>query len=260
MWRITFIIFACIMPLRLVSQEIKGATGRWVIANITPEQAKEKAIEEAKKEALKMAGFEEQIKASDVLATLDANDKNTQVFNSFSSIELQGAVTGYTIVKHDEEKNAIDGKLYAVVVINATVKKYHTKADPEFKIAVGGLRSNGYKHGEPITFSVLPNKDGYLKVFLFENTDVASVVFPNDYEPNRRFRAKEKIVFPTGDIDYTAEKSSTENLEHNMLLFVYTKSDVPFYGAATYPRVLGWVNGMEPNEREVIVENVLITE
>jgi hypothetical protein len=258
MWRITLIILACAMPLRLASQDIKGATGRWVIANITPELAKEKAIEEAKKEALRMAGIEENLKASDVLSTIDANNKNMQIFSSFSSIELQGAITNYTIVEDTQEKNSTDGKFYAVVVIDATVKKYHSTVDPEFRINVSGLRSNGYKNGEAITFSVLPNKDGYLKVFLFENTDVASVVFPNDYEPNRRFRAKEKVAFPTVGIDYTAEKSTDEKLEHNLLLFVYTKSDIPFYGVATYPRVLGWVNGIEPNEREVIVENILI--
>jgi hypothetical protein len=260
MYRFVILALCLSVAQHLFSQEIKGAEGRWEIVNITPELARDRAIEEAKKKALRMAGIEEHIKVTETLAKFDANDRSTQIYNEFSSSEQRGAISDYTIVKDTQEKNSRDGKFYAVVVIDARVKKYHSTVDPEFKVNVSGLRSNGYKNGEAITFSVLPNKDGYLKVFLFENTDVASVVFPNDYELNRRFKAKEKVAFPTVGIDYTAEKSTDKKLEHNLLLFVYTKSDIPFYGDTTYPRVLGWVNGIEPNEREVIVENILITE
>jgi hypothetical protein len=249
------------MSQRLFSQEIKGAEGRWAVANITPEQARDRAIEEAKKEALRKAGIEENIKVSETLSNIDANDRNTQVFNSFSSVELRGAVADYTIVKDDLEKNDIDGKFYAVVVIDATVKKYHATADPEFKISVTGLRTNGYKNGDALIFSVLPNKEGYLKIFLFENTETASLIFPNDYEPNRRFSAKETASFPTNaTINYVAEKNSGDPMESNILLFVYTKTDIPFYGTITYPRILNWVNTIEPNMRDVAVEYILITE
>jgi hypothetical protein len=262
MWRITLVVLAFAMPLRLASQEVRGAAGRWVIANISPEQAREKALEEAKKEALKMAGIEEHIKDTRTLAVLDANDRNTQVFNAFSSIELRGAVTDYTIVKDDVEKSSLDGKLYAVVVIDATVKKYHTTADPEFKIAVSGLRPNGYRNGDPITFAVMPNKAGFLKIFLFDYADGTTLLFPNSYEPNRMLAAKKAATFPVNAdiLDYIATKENADtDTESNVLLFVYTKTDIPFYGDITYPRILGWVNAMEPDVREVVVRQTLIT-
>jgi hypothetical protein len=245
----------------LFSQEIKGAEGRWAIVNITPEQARDKAIEEAKKEALRKAGIMESIKAADVLSTFEANERSNQLFSSFSSIEVQGAVIRYDIVEDEIAVNSVDGRLYAVVVIDAAVKKYASVADPEFKIDVRGLRSNGYRNGETISFSVFPNKEGYLKVFLFENTETASLVFPNKYEPNRQLRAKERVEFPTrAGINYKAEKITTDKLEHNLLLFVYTKSDIPFYDTVSYPHVLNWINNIEPEEREVIIEPILISE
>ena len=245
----------------LFSQDIKGVVGRWAIVNITPEQARELAIEEAKKEALRRAGVTERIRATDVLSTLETNNRSNQLFSSFSSIELNGAVTQFEVVKDEREINSLDGQLYAVVTIDATVKKYETAPDPEFKFNVSGLKSLGYVNGENIVFSVHPNKEGYLKIFLFENSQTAAQVFPNQFETNRLFRAKETVNFPTiVGIDYRAEKSTTDRLEQNWLLLVYTKKDIPFYGETNFQTVLNWVNTIELNEREVIIESILISE
>jgi len=247
----------------LSSQEttVYGVEGRWPIVNITPEMAREKAIEEAKREALSKAGIEERIKMTDVLSTYEVNDLSSQMVSSFSSIELNGAVTRYSVTKDRKEKDGVDGLLYAVVTIDATVRKYATIPDPEFKIDVRGLRNNGYRNGEAITFSVRPNKDGYLKVFLFENMTDAELLFPNDYEQNSRLKEKETVKFPTvSRIDYAAEKLTTERQEHNLLMFVYTKRDIPFHGDVTCQRVMRWINEIEPNEREVVMHQVMVTE
>ena len=250
-----------ILAQQLYSQEVRGVEGRWPIVNITPEQAREKAIEEAQKEALLKAGVSIRIRAAEVLSQSETNERNEQMFSMFSNIELSGAVTSYDIVRDEREISNIDGLIYAVVTINATVKKYATNPDPEFKIDVQGLRTNGYRNGESINFSVHPNKDGYLKIFLFENTEEAMQVFPNDFEQKRKLTAKEIVHFPTlSGIVYTAEKTVASRQQHNMLLFVYTKSDIPFYGTVNCRRVLEWINQIEPNDREVIVEPLLITE
>ena len=255
----TLFFLLCPATIPLFSQEIKGVEGRCAIANITPEQAREKAIEEAKKEALRKAGISERIKSTDALSTYETSAKNSQMFSSFSSIEMEGAVTDYNVVKDETEKNKIDGKLYAVVVIDTTVKKYQTIPDPEFKIDVSGLQSNGYKKGDEITFSVTPNKDGYLKIFLFENANDAKQLFPNYLDTNRKFQEKKTVNFPDNYV-LTATKSTEEKQEHNWFIFVYTKKDIPFKGATTRRNILGWLNSIEPDQKEVIVETVMITE
>jgi len=258
--QIIFVLCAANVPLFSQEiKEIKGVEGRCAIANISPEQAREKAIEEAKKEALRKAGVAERIRSTDALSTYETNAKSNQMFSSFSSIEMEGAVTDYKVVKDRREENSIDGKWYAVVVIDATVKKYQTVPDPEFKIEVSGLRSNGYKKGDEITFSVTPNKEGYLKIFVFENADDAMQLFPNKHDSNRKFKEKETVKFPE-NYNLNATKSTEEKQEHNWFVFVYTKKDIPFKGATTRQNILGWLNNIEPEQKEVVVETIMISD
>ena len=261
MIRVVFCIICLFAFQRLYSQEIRGVEGRWQLTNITREEAREKAIEEAKKEALRRAGVEERIRATETVSTFEANDLFQQMYNAFSSVEMSGAVISFEVVRDDLERSKIDGQWYATVTINATVKKYTTTTDPEFKIDVRGLRSNGYRNGEVITFSVIPNKNGFMKIFVFENSRDATLLFPNDFEKNRKLKAKETINFPTvHGIEYYALKTTADRLEHNLWVFVYTKSDIPYYGAVTYHHVISWINNIEPSERDVIIEPLLITE
>ena len=123
------------------------------------------------------------------------------------------------------------------------------------------MRSNGYRNGEEITFSVTPNKDGYLKIFLFENAEEASQIFPNEDETNCKLSAKKTVSFPTrSDIDYSTEKKTDQKQEHNLLLFVYTKGDIPFYGSTTRKEILNWLNSIEPDQREVVRKIIMISE
>ena len=261
MFRVIIVLLSLLCLQCLHAQEIKGVEGRWLLANISREEAREKAIEEAKKEALRRAGIEERIRATEALSTFSANEQFEQIYSSFSSVELNGAVTRYNVVKDDLEKDKGDGQWYAVVVINATVKKYATAPDPELKIEVKGLRSNGYRKGEAITFSVRPNRDGYLKIFIFENFNIASMLFPNELEQNRVMRTGESIDFPTvGAIEYFAQKTTDQKQEHNLWVFVFTKSNIPFYGEVSYQSALEWKNNIEPYDRYVFIEPLLITE
>jgi len=256
------VVFALICLLAsqcLHSQEFRGIEGRWQISNISPEEARQRAIEEAKKEALRRAGIEERIRATEALSTIDSKEQFQQMYSSFSSVELNGAITRFDVVKDEIIKENIDGQLYATITINATVKKYTTKPDPEFKFEVRGLR-NGYRNGELITFSVNPNKEGYLKIFVVDNNVDAAQLFPNYLEPNRKMNTKENVSFPTSNIQYTAKKTTKERHEHNLWVFVYTKSDIPFYSEVTYQSVLDWINKIEPYDREVVIEVLLLTE
>jgi hypothetical protein len=165
------------------------------------------------------------------------------------------------VVKDAVITESIDGRLYAVIQIDVTVKKYKTLPDREFKIEVRGLRSHGYKKGENVEFSVNPNKDGYLKIFIFEDADNATQLFPNDHEKDGKLTAKKTVNFPTLPyVEYPTEKNSDQKQEHNVLVFVYTKSDIPFYGKTTRNNILSWLNNIEPDQREVVMESIMITE
>jgi hypothetical protein len=241
------------LPLPPREAVVRGAEGRCAIVNVTPEQARAGALVEAKTEALRKAGIGESIKASEALFTTGAAG---QLFGSFSLSEMQGSITQYTVTKDTVVRNDTDNLFYAVVVIDAKVKPYSTKPDPAFTFAIDGLRPS-YRDGEKITFRFCPNKEGYLKVFLFDEAGNASAVFPNAYEPDRRFAAKDTVAFPISPvIDYTAEAG--KNGETNALLFVYTKQDIAFGGRKDYSGILDRINGIEPDGRSLRMETMMV--
>jgi hypothetical protein len=229
--------------------KIKGAKGEWSISNITPEQAYEKALIEAKFEALRQAGIDESINAINSLySTSEGND-----YTGISNIELGGEVIDFTVVdkKIEQEKGSKSDKLIAKVTINAVVRKYDKKRDSSFQIKIENLE-NSYKDGGSLTFSFTPHKAGYLKIFVFEDDKSGSVLYPNEYEKNILFEGGKKVKFPISrEMDYSLAKiDNTKEVENNLLIFVYTKNDVPFYEKdINYHSVLNWIAKISPDER-----------
>ncbi len=256
---ILIVLVCTLLPQLLLSQTVRveGAAGRWPIVNITPEKAGELALGEAKKEALRLGGVEEVVRSTDALYSRSERSYS-QLFSSFSTVEMQGAVVDYAIVDTRQEKD-IDGRFYAVVVIDALVKKYSSRPDPQFVLAVAGLEAGGYKAGDAVRFSVTPAQEGFLKIFLVEDSQKASQLFPNPKEPDRKFAAGARVFFPTNrTIRYTAEKSSAGKVEHNYLVLVYTKDNIPWSGETTYENLLKWINAIEPSGRCVVFEEIII--
>jgi hypothetical protein len=229
--------------------KIKGARGEWSISNITPEQAYDKALIEAKFEALRMAGIDESINAINSLYSTNEGSE----YMGISSIELGGEVVDFTIVEKKivQENHAGYDALIAKITINAVVRKYNKKRDSSFQIKVEGVERS-YKEGAHLTFSFTPHKDGYLKIFAFEDDNSGYILYPNEYEKNEHFKAGIPVRFPVAkEFDYELTKiDNSKATENNLLIFVYTKNDVPFFEEnINYHSVLNWIAKISPDER-----------
>lgn len=234
---------------------VRGAVGEVPVVGVTPEQARIAALEAAKTEALRMANVEQEIKSTQAIHVTSTE----QLLSSFSTIELRGAVVEYDVVREDLLTQR-DGLMYCRVVINAVVQKYRTKADPEFTLEIRGLSESGYRQGQRITFEVMPHGDGYLHLFMVDPLRVVDRVFPSDLELERRFAADSAVLFPTtATVVYTASKGTQDKMESNFLIVVMTKQNVKFKQDVTLDNLMGWVNSLEPDQRVVAVENILIT-
>lgn len=234
---------------------IKEVSGRCYISNITPEEAKERAIQEAKKEALRQAGISETIRATDALTTEAKDADFKQVFNSFSTVELSGQVTDFEVINEVFDKDEFNN-LYVEVTINAEVIKYDTQRDPSFEIQVDHIEPY-YKEGNKLTFDFKPYKEGYLKIFLFDGEKTSYLLFPNSYEPNRQFRSDQVYSFPMSPkIDYWLETEKEQEVNH--LVFVYTKTDIPFTKPVKYKNIISWINTISPDQRVVKYYNYMI--
>jgi hypothetical protein len=236
--------------------KITGARGEWSISNITPEQAYDKALVEAKFEALRMAGIDESMNAINSLYLRDGENEYTEI----NSIELGGEVIDFTIVDKKIEQRRADNldALIAKVTINAVVRKYKKKRDASFQIRISGIE-HAYKDGDHLVFSVNPHKEGYLKIFSFEDDNSGYLLYPNPYEKNERFQAGVQVKFPISkEFDYKLIKINPAKVsENNLLIFIYTKNDVPFFEEdVNYHSVLNWMAKISPDER-IEVRNLL---
>jgi hypothetical protein len=225
---------------------IKGAKGECFITHISPEQAIERALIEAKFDALRKAGIGEAVNAIGTLISHGGGQDYSEVTN----IELGGEVIDFSIIRQDIEKTTELNMLTAIVEINATVRKYTKPRDPVFVIRTEGVDLK-YEEGGNITFSVTPNRDGYLRIFVFED-NTGELFYPNRYEADRLFKAGETVHFPVArNMDYVLHKSdASREFENNLILFVFLKDDIPFLEKnINMHTFLNWLAKISPDRR-----------
>jgi len=256
-----FILFAILCLSNLMSGyaqqhiRIKNAVGTCVIANISPERAKENALFSAKIEALRRAGIPENLLAN----VTQIGD----VFVEASDAEIGGDIAGYEIIS-DNIKTTIDGRskiLTAEVVINADVVKYNKKRDPSFQLQVQGIK-NVYKEGQMLSFWVTPYQDGYLRIFLFEENGNGTQLYPDEeIEPDMLFVKNGTIKFPSNDRYYyvLSRTDKTKFREINRILFLFFKDNIRFAGdEITLQSVLNWKAGVSPDKRTQVFHEFTI--
>lgn len=228
---------------------ITNTKGSCIVSNISPEKAKEEAILDAKKNALRSAGVGENISSIDALNTYADNRMINQTFNTFSLIELKGAIIDWSLVKEERTLNEANNFVYSVF-IDATVVKYSTTYDKEFAIKIKGFK-DAYREGEEIEFTLQSTKTCFLKLFLIESTDSVTLIYPNQYEPIKKLEPVYEYDFPmNSQISYMANLNKSQN--SNVALFVATKTNIPFINDLNYNNLLNWLNEIEPYEKCVI--------
>lgn len=260
MKNIVFVILllnAMLVAGQEVTKKIENATGRQIIAgSISEDEARIKAIANAKVDALKKAGVTEHIQSYEMLYKSEIGNNFDEVFMSDMFSEIRGAVRSYDDVKIekgiDEFKN-----FYVEAIINADVVLYSTGKDPAFQVNIDGIKQ-GYQNGEFLRYSVTPTQDCYLNIFnLYQNN--ASLIYPNQYEKSRLFKADEKVTFPLSNLidGYTLEKS-TPQPETNKLVFVFTKDNIPYIKyrlnqegdqITSFEDVSAWLFSISPDRR-----------
>ncbi|HNV53367.1 MAG TPA: DUF4384 domain-containing protein [Tenuifilaceae bacterium] len=257
---ILILFIASIFTLNLYSQDITritGAKGRQVIVgSINEDEAKNRALAEAKLNALKMAGGSEHIQAYDMLYKSEIGNKYDEVFMSDVFSEIRGGIKKCDIISSekgmDEQKN-----FFVEVTIDADIVLYSTGPDPAFMVNIDGIKQ-GYQNGEKLKYTVTPTMDCYLNIFnIYENN--ASVIFPNEFEKSIKFKAEEKKVFPLSNLldGYVLEKSAKDP-EKNKLLFVFTKEKIPYINYSinhegdqitSFEDVSSWLFSISPDKR-----------
>ncbi len=258
---LSLLIIIGLLPIKLFSQkEIKvTARGSYEARDLTLEEVKNKAIDEAKKNAMVKAGISENVKVSDFLYTFEDDEKFKEIFQSFVSTETGAEIMVEEVRELKRDINEF-GNILIEVEISSVIFKHEDKKDPTFVIKVDGIREN-YLEEDPLDFSFTPSKDGYLKIF--NVTDETSfILYPyNDPaygylkdDPERIFIKNDKVHFPVNqnmDGYYFGIDNEVKEKEYNLLIFVFTKDNIPFMDDVKVNNIMKWIYQIPLEERVV---------
>src|ERR1035437_4782417 len=108
------------------AKAVKGSA--FVTGDVSPNQAKIQALNDAKINALKAAGIEEHINSYQMLFTSQIKNDYSQFFSSDIQSEIQGAVQSYE-VKSEKIYCKNEFEIICETTIDASVIKYNSKPD-----------------------------------------------------------------------------------------------------------------------------------
>lgn len=240
------------------NKRVRNITGLCeVTRDISLAQAEERALEDAKINAMRKAGVPERLWSVTGLINEDDGSEFSQVLSRMTTLEVNGLIT---VKEVDYSEEMIDGRRYAVATIDADVKIVDTNVDLTFQMKVDGIKGI-YNNGDVMTFTVkVYGHDAYLRIFWFDNNG-GSLIYPSDYDSDILFSKDVEYSFPvTPGIDYIMDRQDkSSKMETINFIAVATKRDIPFLeDDITFDSVLKWLYSIPADERAACREAILI--
>ena len=239
----------------LFAQKISQVSGikgtAYITSDISPNQAKVQALNDAKINALKTAGIGEHINSYQLLFTSQQKNDYSQFFSSDIQSEIQGAVQSYEI-KSEKTYCKSEFEIICEVTIDASVIKYETKPDVTFDANIEGVKGV-YNNDDKLTFTIKTTQSCYLTIFNITDKE-AFMLFPNIYEKQTPLNTLERYKFPIAKIDYTLHTDMKQQ-ETNRLIFVFTKTPILFIKmdkeqVTTHENIFSWIYSIMPDQRK----------
>ena len=253
--KVLIILFVCILFLnvQLNAQEkvkeisLKNIKGTAIGSNSESiDQVTKRAVNEAKIEALKQAGVEENIASFTDFFQSESKDNYEELFTSDILSDIRGAVKNVEIIKTDKTFNEF-GNLNIEVIISCTVVKYLSEKDITFDVWVDGV-GMFYANESKLLFKVKSTKDAFLNVFIF-NEKEAYKLFPNELENSFLLEKNKQFVFPTYKADYVLE--TIKKSEAHRMIMVFTKEEIPYTSEIEYKQIINWLFTIPPDLRVI---------
>lgn len=258
-----FALVLFLLTFNLSAQKLVKVSGikgiSYISGDVSVNQAKYSALNEAKINALKAAGVGENVKSYQLLFSSQEKNEYSQFFSSDIQSEIQGAVASYDITNQATVKKS-EIEMYIEITIDASVIKYETKPDNTFDAYIEGLKAV-YNNHDKLTFTVKTTQACYLTIFNITDLD-ATLMYPNSYEQQNSFNSIKVYNFPLGQVDYALE-TDLKDKESNRLIFVFTKTAVPFIKmdkdqVTTNDNIFNWIYSIMPDQRKVEYRSLVI--
>jgi len=204
------------------------------VANITLEEAREKAWDQARLDALSRSSLE----VIGATAMKIQEGPRGEIFSrlaQFVRTATRGRIVGVDTLFDGHEARAIPGserrELVYRVAIRARVRPETGVPDPAFQVDLR-LNKEVFRDGETLGMELSTTQDCYLTVFNLFANDSLLVVFPNEWLFDNRVQAdRPRRIPPRGaGWDLPVGLLPGRDRDEEMLLAVATKDPVRFGG------------------------------
>lgn len=214
--------------------------------NESIEQVLQRALNEAKLEALKKAGVEENIAVFTDYFQTETNNSFEELFTSSILSDIRGAVKNIEITDTIKRFNNY-GQLEIKIKFDCIVVKYLSAKDLSFEAFVDGVGSY-YPNETKLIFRVKTTKDAYANMFLFNETE-SYQMFPSIYENSFLLKKDIEYNFPTEAVNYILY--TNKKTEAHRMIMVFTKEEIPYTGEIEYKQIIDWIFSIPPDLRTI---------
>lgn len=227
---VLWVLSLLIMVGLLVAQEGKWLTGeaRVVVSNITVEEARRKAVELARLNALeKMQVF---IQAQQHLLRSDSPDEKLDAFVESIRSTVKARIVAEDTLQWEQSFTADGLPVYRVKLrIKAVPEK--GEPDPGFLLNLQ-LNRHIFRPGDEMVIQVQPTRDCYLYLFNLVSGDSLFLIFPNDLFRDNFIQAGERFIFPPPEyqrhLALEVKSSGQRTTSRELLLAIATTRKIPF--------------------------------
>lgn len=238
---------------------VRKAVGRWEVSgDISVVEAEERALMEAKKEALRKAGIMETVWSVMGQVSTSNGDKFSEAYSNVSTLAINGLVN-ILDKKVEEVWDPNMKRMFKVVTIDANVIKTDVEEDPTYKLEVEGI-DPVYKEGDLFECSFkVHGSNSHVKIFWFTN-DEADLIYPNDFEGDQVFTARTRYHVPvTDEIELVMAKNHPEtDVEFINIIILATKKNYPYVGHMDFQSILSWIYGIPADQRTLYHNSTVI--
>lgn len=189
-------LFAEISTVKKLSNDIYEITEIVKVINITPEKAKEIAIQKACYEAIEQyCGIEISGRVSSIQA---GNRENIHIdhFSKMINQSTQGIILSKEII---EDKTIIENHIIKkIVTLRIKVGKQIGSKDNSFNINAE-LNNQYFKEGDLLELWVSSSIDCYITILNITSNGKVITIFPNEYHTENYLITNEKLFFPNDE-------------------------------------------------------------
>lgn len=206
--------------------QIYRGRGEVAIVNITPEEARERALELARREAVEQAGLF--ITGETVRKIEESKEGFFDTFYHFVKTHTKGLIVEERLVK-DAIIPYQEKKLYYVIELEGRVISQIGEPDPNFVVEVI-LNQETFRDGDKVFLTIRSSQDAYITIFNLYPPDSLRVVFPNRWWSYHRLRADRAMVIPPPGAGWELEVKLPEGKKEaqEAFLVVAMRDSIPF--------------------------------